>query len=265
MGEEQLQSPRNDFDRLLMKALERRKSLPPTRESTIAEKQPDGLWNFEHLSPDSEQLDELLERYQLEVKHGSSQVWIATLLPYKEDSQPVVSQTKKPGFLQSLLSMLAPAKTSSSERILNCLRAPIRAQIEEESLQRGILHGEIDGYYCARTGSYFQDCLDELLKNVKKGVLYSYRDSFYSWNGCRVAGLAFAEGNDTLGQYLMKGRLIGSKSKDSGEVSLVLEHPTLSGLSARAKGFTEAYHILVQRTKLDLTSEKLLKAADFLD
>lgn len=257
MAKEQGLSLEVDSNELFRRAFERAKS-HPTRETTIAEKQPDGLWNFEHLSPGVEQLNELLEAYQLEIQHGSSEVWVATLLPYSH-AQPIVSPTKKPTFLQSLLSKLMPAKIRNHIMAAHCIRDSMRAQVEERHLEKQILHGTVDGYYCARTGSYFQDCLEGLLENVKKGVIHSYHDA-YKMGNCTVAGWAFASENDSMGQYLMKGKLIGSKSKDNGEVSLVLEHPTLRGLSARAKGFTEAYHILVQRTKLDLTPEQLLKA-----
>lgn len=137
----------------------------------------------------------------------------------------------------------------------------MRQHIEKLSLQRDVEDKIIDGYYCALTGSHVQDCLERLLTNVQNNERRMHHDAYEGPGGCIIIGWALAYETDTVGQYLMRGKLKGVK-KD-GQVHLITEHPRLPQFSVNDPSFREAYHKLVGVMKAKLTREQLIESCTY--
>lgn len=228
------------------------------RDLSLIEELPNGWWNFEYLDQEAERFTELLERYKLQVQYGSSQVWVATLLPY-DSEHSVVPKVRTLGPIKALLLKLLPSRAKTKMLADYIFRESLREHEEQLLLQRGIEDRCIDGYYCALTGPHVQDCLEKLLTNVENGERYTYHNAYKGPSGSKVMGCALAYETDTMGQYLMKGKLSGSRNE--GQVILKANHPTLSEFSIRDPSFREAYSKLVDNMKKKLTSKQLYEAA----
>lgn len=227
------------------------------RDFTTSKEVGGGWYNYEYLDQEAEKLTSLLENYQLELKHGDRQVWVATLLPY--DYQHMRSiETKTSRSIKSLLRRIFP---SANTRLSRILENSVNRVFNEKQLREEIESGNIEGYYCALTGAWVQDCLETLVRNVENGERYTYHDAYVNpqIGTIKLMGWAFPTEFDTLGQYLMAGTLLGERKE--GQVALIATHPTLPQFSSIDPSFRTSYHQLVGQMKASLTREQLYEAA----
>ena len=225
------------------------------RDFTKTKEVGDGWYNFESLDQEAEKLTLLLDQYQLQLKHGDRQVWVATLLPY-DYQHPRSAETKTFHGIKSFLHRIIP---STNALLSSVLENSVARAVDEQQFREEIESGDIDGYYCALTGAWVQDCLEMLVQNVKTGKRYTYYDTYTGPGGCVVLGWADAFETDTLGQYLMKGLFVGERKE--GQVMLTATNPALPQFSSTNPSFRTAYHQLVGQMKACLTREQLYEAA----
>ncbi len=226
-------------------------------DSLSMEELSDGWRRFEYLDQETEKFTQLLEKYKLQVKRGSTNVWTATLLPY--DCNFFTSKKGASDIVNSFLFKLLPRKIKAKALASIVINEALRDSAEETSFYKGLEDGSIDGYCCALTGSYVQSCLEQLLENVGNNERFTYYDSFRGFSGSIVTGYALSHEIDTMGQYLMNGELNGFKTED--QISLNAVHPTLPEFSVKDSSFRESYHKLISNMKKELDIEQLSLAA----